>query len=254
LNAAPALTSVAAAQLRALGVLMRREFVVLGGLALVATALVIWGYTRVDSADWGPDPEVVPVFFPVAPIIFLIAVLWPFSVWRLDAPSQRGYFSSLPVRQPTHALLRVAAGWVTLMGVCLASLLIALALGTPMLLMHEAAELSIELWWTPFVSATLIYGVLSAFAVAFEHPIRVVIWIAAALGVVGLIAEGFELGALADALGRVVLSFWVAFAGPTWIPLDALDYEGPIIGHYLLWLGIGLAATVVGARWHRDVG
>jgi hypothetical protein len=252
-NVAPTTGAVVAAQLRALSVLMRRELIVLGVLALATVGLVVWGYAQVDPADFdGSDPETVPIFYPVAPIIFLIAALWPFSVWRLDAPSQRGYFWSLPIGQPMHTLLRVAAGWLMLMGVCVACMLLALTLVTPGLLMYDGVELSFAAGWTPFVAATLIYFVLSPFAVAFDHPIRVIVLIAAAFGIAGIAVDGFDLDRLGDVLIPVVESFWIAFAGPTFIPLDALDADGPVVGHYLLWLGIGLTATAAGAYWHRD--
>ena len=167
--------TVALAQVHMVARLLRREFIFLGVMVSGCAALVVWAYAQ-GEINVGSGTEILPIFVPVAFPLTAIGFLWGLSVWRLDEPGRRGYFWSLPVAQPTHTLLRVAAGWVHLMWLCPAALIFMLLIALPAALRFEQLQLSFEAWWVPFVAATLPYLVVSAFAVAFDHPLRAIVF------------------------------------------------------------------------------
>jgi hypothetical protein len=254
LNAQPTLGKVAIAQLRMVALLQRREFVLLGVLAVASYALGLWGYAVMTPPDPSANTGTISIAYGVAPFTILLGALWPMSVWRLDDPARRGYFWSLPVAQPAHTLLRVAVGWAILMSVSLVLLLYAAALLIPGMLRFDQGGLSLEAAWLPFVAATLPYLLVSAFAVAFEHPVRVIIWIWVAIGILALAWEGGDRASmlLTTLLGGV-RSFWIALTAHTFVPVDMMDYDGRWHVHYLGWLGGALILTVAAAFWKRDV-
>ena len=72
------------------------------------------------------------------------------------------------------------------MALCPAALIFMLTIALPAALRFEQLQLSFEAWWVPFLAATLPYLLVTAFAVAFDHPLRAIV-----LTWIGLMMVGF---------------------------------------------------------------
>src|SRR5690606_8146175 len=126
------------------------------------------------------SPGELPIFAGLKYALLLVGALWPLGVWRRDTPEQRGYFWSLPVARGPHTLLRVASGWLLLMGVCVAAMVVG-ALVAQLYAMQLGAAVRLADWYVPLASATLGYLLISVLAVLVDSPVRWVVWILVAL-------------------------------------------------------------------------
>src|SRR5690606_25104250 len=116
--------AVAAAQLRMVALLQRRDFLVFAGIGAVLVALSLYGLMEIAKNPPQRPPDELPLFEGLKGALLLVGLLWPLGVWRRDTPEQRGYFWSLPVARGPHTLLRVASGWLLLMAVCVAAMVV----------------------------------------------------------------------------------------------------------------------------------
>jgi hypothetical protein len=208
-HSGPRPSDVLAAQIRAVGLALR-------GPALVATALValttLLITTQVIGAgeviDFHPEHHALPG---------LLGLLFPIGVWMGEERFGAGFLWTLPVDRRRHALARVFAGWIWLMGAValLALWLLALALfsGGNVLAeethrvlpsfsiaatgpFHPGAVQDMRwtpkplLWLVPFTAATGTYLFASALAIGTRRTLR---WI------VGAVFGFFLLVALAEA-------------------------------------------------------
>jgi hypothetical protein len=256
LNAAPTPGAVALNQLRMVALLQRRDFLILGAIALGLIALAVYGYTNGEmSVNMDGGPEILPIFYPLTFPLLPLAALWPLGVWRRDDPSRRGYFWSMPTAQGPHTLMRVAAGWVTLMVVCAAVLLIGWGITMPATLRFEGVSIGYGGLWVPFVLTTLVYVVMSAFAVAFDHPILVVIGGWAAFLSVLLVTEISNADGVQQVLFELVNTFFVAVTLPALLgtdPSEGGEFASRWSRYYLIWMGVALLLLVAGAFYRRD--
>jgi hypothetical protein len=177
----------------------------------------------------------------------LIGALLPIAVWARDERFGPGFLWTLPVDRRRHALTKVLAGWVWLMGAVALFVLWVLALtfatggrALPPETLHlttlkavmagpldPAALRTVRwapgpvLWAVPFTAATATYLLASALALGSRHPLRWVIGavVAYTLSSVASEAAGAQLrvGWLADAPGRLLHLFFNGRYG-----LDAL--------------------------------
>jgi hypothetical protein len=221
-HATPAWLGVLTAQLRLVESALRRPALAAAGLAVPATLLLI---------DFGL-PDGVFNFRPERQELLFggLGVLVAAGIWFRDERFGSGFLWTLPVDRRSHALARVAAGWLWLMAVVMLAVLWLLALtvltgGSVMagetlrLISSPAHALSFPagdtldpaalqiahwtpapvLWIVPFAAATGVYLVASAVALGMRQPLR---W--AAGSVVALY--------LAAGLGQGVSAHWPATA------------------------------------------
>lgn len=209
LHSTPRSRDVLVAQIRAVGFALR-------GPALVATALVALATLLITTEVMGTG-EVIE-FHPEHQVLFgMLGLLLPIGVWMGEDRFGAGFLWTLPVDRRRHALAKVFAGWVWLMGaVALLGLwLLVLALFSGGNVFAEETRRVLPsfsfaatgpfdpsavqdvlwtpeplLWLVPFTAATGTYLFASALAIGARHPLR---WI------VGTVFGFFLLVALGEA-------------------------------------------------------
>lgn len=265
----PSLVTVAAAQLRSVGLAVRRELRIFAVGLLVLGALGVLGSLRA-AAD--PDLQAhIPVDPQLAFPMVLLGLLAPLAVWKEMGPSRRGAHWAMPVPRLRHDLVRVAAGWVWYMAALLAFVAWNLAvawltggIGHPNAVPQPA-------WWqwlVPFAGGTIAYLFGSAVALSTDHPWR---WFAAfVLGMLLTSAIGSAAGwdGFLETLARVISGRWgleAALSGTTAAPQPMTMPDGQVvmfpgsrpdagawIGATLLWLALGLGLNALAARRFRE--
>ena len=195
LHAAPKWCSVVMAQLRLVRSALRRPALVAAGLAVPATLLFI---------EFGPADGVLNFRPERQELLFGgLGLLVATGIWFGDERIGSGFLWTLPVDRPSHALARVFAGWVWLMGVVMLFVLWLLAIsvftgGSVMAeeslrlissparafpfpagaLLDAGAVQTVQ--WTPtpilclvpFAAATGVYLIASAMALGMRQPVR----------------------------------------------------------------------------------
>jgi hypothetical protein len=188
----PRLRTVLLEQVRVTGRALR-------GVALVAAAflavLTLWVALRGVKGDVDVSLNAWPTQLPG-----IIGALLPFAVWARDERFGPAFLWTFPVDRRRHALTKVLAGWVWLMGgVALFVLwLLALTAATGSRVLPEtllrvpfevaavrpidpAALSSVRwapgplIWAVPFTAATACYLLASAFALGTRRPLRWVV-------------------------------------------------------------------------------
>lgn len=166
------------------------------GLLLLFTVLGISAYFRAVSQGYAhpPSTDFVP---SVAIPMMLLAFFAPFSVWKEDSPSRRGYFWSMPLDRGRHTLVKSLNGWSWFMLALVAYLLwIALMAGAtggrfgvvsqtvyvgnrdvvgPAMAANLVPYVRPVPWWQwimPFTAATIMYLLGSTLVLATDHPWR----------------------------------------------------------------------------------
>ncbi len=215
-------------QVRATGLLLR-------GPALIAAALVALATLFVAAQVVGRGAVITLNAWPTQ-LPGVMGALLPGAVWARDERFGPGFLWTLPVDRRRHALTKVLAGWVWLMGgVALFVLwLLALALASggralPPETLHvltsqaatagggpldPAALRTVRwapgplIWAVPFTAATAGYLLASALVLATRHPLRWVIGALPAYLLASLASDAasaqLRVGWLADAPGRLV--------------------------------------------------
>lgn len=259
LNPAPSWRTLTPTQLRMLAQLQKRDFVVLGGIVAALVALSIWGIFRATPPTH-PSPQPFMVFTLLAIPLVVVAAIWPLGVWRQDSPARRGYFWSLPAPRGPHTLLRVAAGWGLLMIACVGVMLVTWLLLLGAQLRLGAAELSLARWYVPLATATLAYLIVSSLAVAFDGPVRVLVWTCVAVIGLRLVAEIERFDGLRAVIHTVVASLGKALAGPLGphgpeVVVNSRPYTVALSvwgDNYLIWLALSVAALLLVAYRYRE--
>lgn len=279
-------------QVRAVGLATRRELVILGagfGLLVLSMAVIaLFPAVRVQiDAEMALDlnPE------DLGYLTWVVAIFAPLAVWKGETPWGDSQLWCLPVEHPRHALAKVGAGWVWLMGVVAVG---SVALGAAALL--SGGGLGVETtrlvvvdpiaaraggaagtspmpwtspWWQwliPFTSATALYLLASALWIGTPHPW---LWLAG-LYLGGLVVGGFlELTSIAPLesgadtfLGSVdqlissgletLRRFSRDDAGEGAWSWWALPSFGRWAPATAAWLVAGLGAVLFAARRHRE--
>ena len=195
LHGTPTWRSVVMAQLRLVGSALRRPALVAAGLAVPATLLRI---------EFGPADGVLNFRPERQELLFgVLGLLVATGIWFGDERIGSGFLWTLPVDRRSHALSRVFAGWVWLMGIVMLSVLWLLAVsvftgGSVMaeeslrLISSSARAFSFAagdtldagavqtvqwtptpiLWLVPFAAATGVYLIASAMALGIRQPVR----------------------------------------------------------------------------------
>lgn len=282
LHSTPRPRDVLLAQIRAVGLAPR-------GLAPAAMAVVALAalHITIESLKTG---EVI-AFHPERQWLpGIVGLLLPIVVWRGEEPFGASILWTLPVDRWRHALAKVFAGWVWLMGgvalFVLWSFALTLLSGGNILeeetlrvlrsslsASHTLSPAAVEtvrwtpeplLWLAPFTSATAMYLLASALGLAVRHPLR---WI------VGSVIGFFLVSGVGNVLEPLLESL---FEGPygldalltartTFLNIEVTLSTGdrvavwralPDAGQWatatLLWTGAGLASLLAASSRHRE--
>ncbi len=210
----PRLRTVLLEQIRVTGHALRTP-------ALIAAALValltLWVALQVASRETHIRLTAWPTQMPG-----LVGALLPVAVWARDERFGPGFLWTLPVDRRRHALLKVLAGWVWLIGGVALFVLWLLAVTSatggralPPETLHvltsplptsgpidPAALRTVRwapgplIWSVPFTAATASYLLASALALGARHPLRWVIGSAVACALATFVgqAAGTQLG------------------------------------------------------------
>ena len=187
----PRTRDVLVAQIRAVGLPPRGPF--LAATAVVALAMLLITIQSLNTGEviaFHPEHQMWPG---------IVGLLLPIWVWRGEERFGASFLWALPVDRWRHALVRVFAGWVWLMGgvalFVLWSLALTLLSGGNILAeetlrvlrsfsfsgsgtLDPAAVETVRwtpeplLWLAPFTSATATYLLASALGLATRHPLR----------------------------------------------------------------------------------
>jgi hypothetical protein len=245
LNPEPSLETVAAAQLRMVTLLQKRDLVLLAAIVIVMVGLSLWGQVRMPE-DGGSGT--IPLFRGLSVPLALLGLVWPLSVWRADSPERRGYFWSLPVDRRRHTALRVGIGWILLVGVSLLIMTTAAASFMPSVVRFEDVRIDFANLWEPIATITLAYLIASIFAVLFESPVRWMImgWVA----VLGLyiVGEAADLDGLAEGVEDTVGSLFIAIGGPVLADESVSDWAR----QYLVWLPVAAVGLLSALLWRHE--
>jgi len=241
--------AVAAAQLRMVALLQRRDFLVFAGIGAVILGLALYGLVEIAKTPPPRPPDALDLFEGLKAAFALVGALWPLGVWRRDSPDQRGYFWSLPVARGPHTLLRVATGWLLLMSACVAAMLVGTVVAQ-LYAMQLDTVVRFSGWYVPLASATLGYLLISVFAVLVDSPVRWVVWTVVALFGLRVILDATDLEALWRPIESALRSLAIALDGPQ-PPRIAERYGGWGL-HYPLWFAVAALGVIVGAYRHRD--
>jgi hypothetical protein len=200
-HATPPLRDALVAQMGLVGFALRTPAFVAALLVAVATGVILFD---AEALAFRPEHYVMPG---------LLGILLPISVWRGETRFGGGFLWTLPVDRRHHALARVFAGWLWLMGavVLFVLWLLTLAILTggsvlapevravlptyqalvtfdPGALQHVRWTPDPRLWLVPFAAATCAYVFASALTLGTRQPLR---WIVGGLlGGLLLVAAG----------------------------------------------------------------
>jgi capsular polysaccharide biosynthesis protein len=189
LHPAPRWRTVAAEQLRAVGLLTRSSGIALIVLLLVGFAIVV--SASVQARDLGRRhvgiPTVTVVFAPSMSVAFaIVAVLYAFLARQDDDPTRPSYYWMMPVDPQVHTFTRVLAGWVWILAATALCLLTFAPIGAvSSLITGHPQPVSGFPWWVwivPFTSATIAYVLASSVMVGTGRPL---LWVAGIIAVYG---------------------------------------------------------------------
>ena len=213
LRATPTWHGVVMAQLRVVGSALRGPAFVAAGLAVPATLLLIEFAPADGVLDFRPERQEL--------LFGGLGLLVATGIWFGDERIGSGFLWTLPVDRRSHALARVFAGWVWLMGVVMLAMLwlLAVSVFTGGSVMAEESIRLISpperafsfpagdtldagavqtvqwtptpiLWLVPFAAATGVYLIASAMALGMRQPVRWAAGIALAVYLVaGLVQD-----------------------------------------------------------------
>jgi len=143
----------------------------------------------------------------------VFAAYWPLAVWRDEAPRQRSYFWSLPLRRDHGTLVRVLAG----LGVLLIATVVANAggflIGAAIGRAAEFRNVSPLAWLASGLGVTIVYLFASTIAVASDVPGRWILALACLVYAPPLMLPLPE-----------TLTFAIR-PGPTWLYQGALGFD-----------------------------
>lgn len=211
---------------RAIGVMLRIAMLITVAIAVVAVILFA---IQIADGDMNRSLVTQPSSLPG-----IVGALLPIALWAREDRFGPGFLWTLPVDRSRHALLKVLAGWLWLMGgvvlFSVALLVIALVGGSGVLPVETLQVLTDSatpgapidpstlrvvqwspgplIWLIPFASASAAYLLASAFIVGIRHPLR---WIAGGVALFALstlashmIGRLIGREGLGDAPGRMV--------------------------------------------------
>lgn len=266
----PSARAVLAEQIRAVGLSLRGEALLLGvlvGFISFGVVMAIWRESLV--VDLRTDNH---------PLFAMLGALMPFAVWFGRDRLREGSFFVMPVEHRRHALLRALAGLFWLLVVVSALLLwhalLTLVSGgsfgaetTRLVLANAQAAAAVDAatlrevswttpawqWLLPFTSATIAYALMSALNLATKHPLRVVGGVLIAILLLGAATGEYVFEWLRIGLHYVLVHPWgldtVLLGGSeslkTQVHVPAFEYATTTVWRALPTLGAWLGATLL---------
>lgn len=280
LQPTPSWNTVASEEFGALGVGLRREMQLFALALLLFAALVLLSWLRqIGKIEYNHFDFSQQLFAPV----ILLGFFTPLSVWKDDAPAQRGYFWSMPVDRTRHAWLKMALGGAWMIGFLAVYLLWMLGLmlvtggrirGMPTTPIQLGSEIQ---WQTTPLPGWFILVAVTGFAIAYlfgsavvvgsNHPWRWFVgvpigWalLSALFGAAGLHDAQRVVGAIFRGRYGVGTAFSGTAARAGWAVMDGKRVpwrvEAPDLQAWLiataLWLALALAVFALVARRHQE--
>ncbi len=169
-------------QLRLVALLTRTAAALLVGVLLVlaGSTIQVARVARETNLQSGTSQAPNFSFSPQISVLLVgVALLLPLLVWQDEDPTRRLYHWAMPVSRPTHAMLRVLAGWIYLMllvAVFLVGMVLVRAITQRILALPQPYQAGF-VWWewlVPFTASSIAYILASAAAVATRRPF---VWI-----------------------------------------------------------------------------
>jgi hypothetical protein len=288
-HSAPRTRDVLLAQIRVVGLAPQGPALAAMAVAALATLLI-----TIESLKTGqviafhPEHQMLPG---------IVGLLLPILVWRGEERFGPGFLWTLPVDRWRHALAKVLAGWVWLIGGVALFVLWSLAVTflsggniyaeeiLRVLGSSSSGTLGPEavktvrwtpeplLWLSPFTSATAMYLLASALALATRHPLRWIAGTVIAFYIVCGVGETANVSWVVNSLEPLIESL---FEGPygldalltartTFLNNEATLSNGdrvtvwralPDVGQWatatLLWTSAGLVSLLAAASRHRE--
>ena len=194
-------------QIRIVGLGLRREMLIAAAVLCIVTLTIVIKVVRGGAG----------IHFDSWDATSIIALLFPFAVWKREKRFGPAFLWTLPVDRRRLALAKVFAGWVWLMTALAVYILWLLALA----LLPSATVLPVTL--VPFTAATAMYLLGSALVLGLRHPLRCLL---ATVGVLFLL---------------YILNYYEPYGSGLWRAPAAF-----------LWLGAGLAALWAAISRHRE--
>lgn len=286
LHSTPRLRAVLLERVRVLGLALRTPAAAAAaGLFVLTTLLVLSDDVRQGGAiGFHPERYMLPA---------LLALVSPILVWRGEDRFGPGFLWTLPVDRRRHALARVCAGWVWLMGAVALFVLWLLALTVLSgggLLRDETIRVlaspdpgavrTVRLapqplfWLTPFTAATGTYLLASAVWLGLRHPFRWIVGTALALQLVAITGDAANVEWLTRLPSGLLRTL---YAGPYGLDTllsartesaevrvtlatgevvhawRAVPHLGQWAAATLLWIAAGLAILWAAASRHREL-
>jgi hypothetical protein len=280
-HSAPRTRDVLLAQIRVVGLAPRgTALAAMAVVALVTLLITIESLKTGKVTAFHPEHQMLPG---------IVGLLLPIVVWKGEEPFGASFLWTLPVDRWRHALAKVFAGWVWLIGgvalFVLWSLALTLLSGGNILaeetlrVLNPAAVETVRwtpkplLWLTPFTSATATYLLASALALAMRQPLRWIVGSVIGLSLVYGVGEAANAVWLVNLLEPTLESLIegpygldaLLTARSTFLNIEATLSTGdrvaawralPDVGQWatatLLWTSAGLVSLLAAASRHRE--
>jgi len=217
LHPTPAWTTVAAEQVRVVGLRLRTALLLLGLAFLILCAGVLnmaWS-TRQTNLEGIGHAEMLFGFSPeMSVVVAVLATVLALLVWQEAEPSRRTYFMSMPVAGDVHLVTKALAGLVWA-AVLTAAILVGVGVlgGIAVRLAGNAGARSAPVyaweWGVPFTAMAIAYALSSAAAIGSRLP---VIWIVSLAAAYGALVGLLNLAGMPHA-SNVVATVWSGYYG-----------------------------------------
>lgn len=259
----PSRAAVLREQFRAVGLVQRRQLLLLAAVVIGLVLLAIYGLLQFEETlSTIPDPEAVAQEITVTLSEFLggltlpallLGLIWPSSVWKDEGPSRRRYHWAMPVDRTVHTLMKSLAGWGWLMIAGLGSLVILVGVLAAAGFLSGADETAVWRWAVPFTAATVFYLWGSVAAILTDHPAR---WIFGVFIAHSLLVPVLTVVGLPDLAGLLESIIDGRYGLETVVTGEATTEQPPDFGLWLtataLWLAVGSAGVVFAASRHLE--
>jgi hypothetical protein len=238
LHPTPRFRHVVREQIRAVGLSLRREALVVAVVVGIVTVVIAMDIVRGNAETWFDSDDWIG--------FGLISFLLPFAVWRRERRFGPAFLWTLPVDRRRLALAKVFGGWVWLMAALMFFVFWQIALAA---FSGVAGAETVTLLAFIGTTATYLFG--SALVLGLRHPLRWLFGTAAVFFLLGFFNE--TVGGRPDTIDTLLRSSGFASrvhaAATRWQTLPSFAQWA--ISTFLS-VGAGLAALWAAASRHRE--